>query len=102
MKCAIEGYEDLGLTLTERGRRRLPAVMITDTDFVDDITLISDNLNKAQSLLGRVETATTEVGLHISTSKTDYMAYYLVQQGDITTLDNSKLTQVDDFKYLGS
>ena len=81
MKCAIEGYEDLGLTLTERGRRRLPAVMITDTDFVDDITLISDNLNKTQSLLGRVETATIEVGLHISTSKTDYMAYYLEQQG---------------------
>ena len=73
--------------------------MITDTDSADDITLISDNLNKA---LGRVETATIEVGLHISTSKTDYMAYYLVQQGDLTTLDNSKLTQVEDFKYLGS
>ena len=30
------------------------------------------------------------------------MAYNLWQQGDLTTLDNSKLRQVDDFKYLGS
>ena len=46
--------------------------MITDTDFADNITLISDNLDKAQSLLEWVETAATEIGLHIATSKTEY------------------------------
>ena len=30
------------------------------------------------------------------------MAYNLRQKGDLATLDNSKLRQVDDFKYLGS
>ena len=51
--------------------------MITDTDFADDIALVSDNLDKAQSLLEGVETAATEVALHINTGKTEHMAYYL-------------------------
>ena len=86
--------------MTERSHR-FPGVMITDKDFADDIALISDNLVKAQSLLERVENAATEVGLQISTSKTEYMAYNLQQQGDLTTQDNSKLRQMDDFKYVG-
>ena len=51
--------------------------MIADTDFADDIALIWDNLDKAQSLLEGVETAATEVVLHINTGKTEYMAYNL-------------------------
>ena len=77
--------------------------MITDTDFADDLALISDNLDKGQSLREHVETAATEVGLHITTSKTEYkLAYNLRQQGNLTTLDNSKLRKVNDFKYLSS
>ena len=45
--------------------------MITDTDFADDIGLISDNFDKAQSLLEGVETAGIEVALHINTGKTE-------------------------------
>ena len=77
MRSAIEGYEDLGFTLTESRNRRSPAVMITDTDFADDIALIADNLEKGQSLLEGVETAATEVALHINTGKTEYLAYNL-------------------------
>ena len=72
MRSTIEGYEDLALiTLTERRSRRSPAIMITDTDFADDIGLISDNFDKAQSLLEGVETAAIEVSLHINTGKTE-------------------------------
>ena len=74
MRSSLEGYEDLGFTLTERRSHRFPAVMITDTDFADDIAFISDNLDKAQSLLEGVETAATEVALHINTGKTEHMA----------------------------
>ena len=59
------------ITLTERRSRRSPAIMITDTDFADDIGLISDNFDKAQSLLEGVETAAIEVSLHINTGKTE-------------------------------
>ena len=76
--------------------------MITDTDFADDIALISDNLDKAQSLLEGVETAATEVALHINTGKNKTHGLQPPTQGDLTTLDNSKVGQVDDFKYLDS
>ena len=45
--------------------------MITNTDFADDIGLISDNFDKAQSLLEGVETAAIEVSLHINTGRTE-------------------------------
>ena len=83
MRSGTEGYEDLGFTLTEKRSHRFPAVMITDTDFADDIALIWDNLDKVQSLLEGVETAATEVALHIGTGKTEYIAYNL---GHRTTL----------------
>ena len=51
--------------------------MITDTDFADDIALISNNLDKVQSLLEGVETDAPEVARHINTGKTEYMAYNL-------------------------
>ena len=69
MRSATEGFEDLGFTLYERRSRRNPAVMITDTDFADDIALISDNLEKAQALLERFETAAKEVGLYINRAR---------------------------------
>ena len=60
-------------------------------------------IKRANHMLEHVETAATEVGLHITTSKTEYkLAYNLRQQGNLTTLDNSKLRKVDDFKYLSS
>ena len=42
------------------------------------------------------------VSPHINSSKTEYMAYNLRRQRDLTTLDYAKLSQVDDFQYLGS
>ena len=50
-------------SMTEIRRRRFPSVMITDTVFADDIALISDNLDKAQSLPERVECAAPELVL---------------------------------------
>ena len=50
-------------SMTEIRRRRFPSVMITDTVFPDDIALISDNLDKAQSLPERVECAAPELVL---------------------------------------
>ena len=68
MRSATEGFEDLGFTLYERRSRHNPAVMITDTDFADDISLIWANSEKAQALLERFETAAKEVGLYINSS----------------------------------
>lgn len=80
MRSAIEDYEELGFTMT-------------DTDLADDIALISDNLDKSQLLLERDEPAATEVGLYINSIKTEYLACTLRQQGDLATLDNSKMNR---------
>ncbi|XP_030844812.1 uncharacterized protein LOC115925283 [Strongylocentrotus purpuratus] len=69
LRMATEGFEDLGFTLQERKNSRYPAEMIKDTDFADDIALISDNLEMAQKLQEQVESAASQVGLQINSTK---------------------------------
>jgi len=45
MRTATKGAENLGLTITKRQSQRFPATYLTDTDFADDIALLSDNIN---------------------------------------------------------
>ena len=44
MRIATDNRTDLSFTLKESCSRRYPAIVITDTDFVDDIALLSDTL----------------------------------------------------------
>ena len=53
MRKALEGREDLGFELERRSSRRHPPVTITDTDFADDIALISEEIEQAQEMLPR-------------------------------------------------
>ena len=71
MKQAI-GYdaERLGLTLERRKSK-----IITDVDFADDVALISEDMDKANEFLLRVESAAASVGLHIKEGKTKVMTY---------------------------
>ena len=102
LRMATEGFEDLSFTLQERKGSRYPAVMITDTDFADDIALISDNMEKAQELLEQVESAANQVGLQVNSTKTEFMLYNF-REGEICTAEGrTKLKQVQNFQYLGS
>ena len=48
LRCAIDGKEEeLGFTLNKRASRRVPAKTLTDLDFADDISLLSDSVEKA-------------------------------------------------------
>ena len=99
LRMTTEGFEDLGFTLQERKSSRYPAVMITHTDFADDIALISDNLEKAHELLDQVESAASQVGLQLNSTKTEFMLYNL-REGEICTADRTKLKQVQNFQYI--
>ena len=46
---------ELGFTLERSRSRRYPKEVVTDLDFVDDITLLSDTPQAAQTLLHSVE-----------------------------------------------
>jgi hypothetical protein len=95
------GEMHTGFTLKSRRSSRHLATYITDSDFADDLALLSDNLEEAQLLLLRLEVAAETVGLHINYKKTEYMLYNQ-PDGDLVTLEGNKLKQVDKFKYLGA
>ena len=47
------------------------AVLLTDLDFTDDLALLSNSIQDAQSLLHNFEVDTEKVGLFMNTSKTE-------------------------------
>ena len=86
--------------LTKKRSRWYPAKTITDADYADDITILANTPNQAETLLNSLERAAAGVGLHVNAHKIEYMCYK--QTGDISTLDVTSLKLVDKFTYLGS
>ena len=80
--------------------RRYPAKTITDADYADDIAILTNTPNQAETLLHSLEWAATGIGLYVNAHKMEYMCYN--QMGDISTLDGTPLKLVDKFTYLGS
>ena len=103
LRKAVNGREEeLGFTITPRKSRRYPKEALTDLDFADDISLLSDQIRQAQELLGSVELECKKVGLGLNGPKTKYMAYNVDVDQPLCTIDGTTLEQKDDFKYLGS
>ena len=72
---------------------------ITDADYADDLALLANTPNQAETLLHSLERTAASIGLHVNAHKTEYMCYN--QTGNITTLDGASLKLVDKFNYLG-
>jgi len=104
LRKAIEGREEeLGFTLEKRASRRVAAKMATDLDFADDISLFSDTVEQACTLLNDVERECKNIGLGLNAKKTKVMPINIDPNAvNVNTLDGTKLNVVDDFKYLGS
>ena len=66
----------------------------------NDIVLLANTPNKAETLLHSLERAAADIGLHVSAHKTEFMCFN--QKGDISTLDGTPLKLVDKFTYQGS
>ena len=66
-----------GLTLKRKGSRRVPPEKLAELAFADDIALMEDTINKAESLLHKIETATQKIGLFFNASKTKVMYFNL-------------------------
>ena len=100
LRTSIDKIRENGFELTKKGSRRHPAKTITDADFADDIAILANTPNQAETLLHSLERAAAGIGLHVNAHKTEYMCYN--QTGDISTLDGTSLKLVDKFTYLGS
>ena len=68
--------------------------------YAEDIAILANTPNQAETLLHSLERAARGIGLHVNAHKTEYMCYN--QTGDISTLDGTPLKLVDKFIYLGS
>ena len=100
LRTSIDKIRENGFELTKKRNRRYPAKTITDADYADDIDLLANTPNQAETLLHSLERAAAGIGLHVNAHKTEYMCYN--QTGDISTLEGTSLKLVDKFTYLRS
>ena len=100
LRTSIDKIRENGFELTKKRSRRYPAKTITDADYVDDIAILANTPNQAETLLHSLKRAAAGIGLYVNAHKTEYMCYN--QTGDISTLDGTPFKLVDKFTYLGS
>ena len=100
LRTSIDKIRENGFELTKKRSRRYPAKTITDADYADDIAILANTPNQAETLLHSLERAAASIGLYVNAHKTEYMCYN--QTGDISTLDGTPLKLVDKFTDLGS
>merc|ERR1712002_1040998 len=72
---SLDQSKQKAIEIKPRTSSRHPAKYVTDTDFADDISLISSSLFDAQDLLSSLEGAANCVGLYLNESKTEYINY---------------------------
>ena len=100
LRTSINKIKENGFELTKKRSRRYPTKTITDADYTNDIAILANTPNQAETLLHSLEWVTTGIGLHINAHKMEYMCFN--QTGDISTLDGISLKLVHKFTYLGS
>ena len=100
LRTSIDKIRENGFELTKKRSRRYPAKTITDADYADDIALLANTPNQAETLMHSLERAAAGIGLHVNAHKTDHMCFN--QAGDIFTLHGTSLKLLDKFTYQGS
>ena len=100
LRTSIDKIRENDFELTKKSSRRYTAKTITDADYADDIALLANTPNQAETRLHSLERAAAGIGLYVNALKTEYVCYN--QTGDISTLDGTSLKLVDKFTYLGS
>ena len=99
-QVAVQLVRENGFELTKKRSRRYPAKTITDADYADDIAILANTPDQAETLLHSWERAAAGIGLYVNAHKMEYICYN--QTGDISTLEGTPLKLVDKFTYLGS
>ena len=82
LRTSIDKIRENGFELRKKRNRRHPATTITDADYADDIAILANTPNQAETLQHSLERANAGIGLHVNAHKTEYMCYN--QTSDIT------------------
>ena len=75
LRTSIDKIKENGFELTKKRSRRYPATTITDADYADDIAILANTPDQAETLLHSLERAAANIGLHVNAHKTEYMCY---------------------------
>ena len=97
LRTSIDKIKENGFELTKKRSRRYPTTTITDADYADDIAMLANTPDQAETLLHSLERVAASIGLYVNAHKTEYMCYN--QMGDISTLEGTPLKLVDKFTY---
>ena len=100
LRTSIDKIRENGFELTKKRSRMYPVKTITDADFPDDVAILANTPDQAETLLHSLERAAASIGPYVNAHKTEYMCYN--QTEDISTLEGTPLKLVDKFTYLGS
>ena len=100
LTTSIDKIRENGFELTKNRSRRYLAKTITDADYVNDLAILANTPDQAETLLHSLERVAVGIGLHVNAHKTEYMCSN--QTGDIFTQVGTSLKLVDKFTYLGS
>ena len=74
LRTSIDKIKENGFELTKKRSRRYPATTITDADYADDIAILANTPDQAETLLHSLERAAASIGLHVNAHKTEYIA----------------------------
>ena len=70
LRISIDKIQEFNFKLTKERSRRYHAKTITDADYADNITLLANAHDQAETLLHSLERAAEDIGLHVSAHKT--------------------------------
>ena len=63
LRTSIDKIKENGFELTKKRSRRYPATTITDADYADDIAILANTPDQAETLLHSLERAAASIGL---------------------------------------
>ena len=69
LRTSIDKIRENGFELTKKRSKRYPAKTITDADYADDIALLANTPNQAETLLHSLERDASLIGLHVNAPK---------------------------------
>ena len=73
LRTSIGKIRENGFELTKKRSKRYPAKTITDANYADDLALLVNAPNQAETLLHSLEWAAAGIGLHVNAHKTEYI-----------------------------
>ena len=75
LRTPINKIRENASKLSKKRSRTYPTKTITNANYTDDIALLANTPNQAETLLHSLERATTGTSLHVNAHKTEYMCF---------------------------